>query len=58
MIVNKITTGFVIQCYDTDTKECVGQMFVAGDVEWEKPDGTPISPIGDEHYQPFDMVQP
>lgn len=34
-IVKKITTGFVIQNYDTDTERFVSQEFVAGDqVDW------------------------
>jgi hypothetical protein len=45
MILNKITTGFVIQQYDTETKKFVSQEFIAGDeVEWEQ-DGDTIAPI-------------
>jgi len=36
MIVNKVTTGFVTQQYDTETKQFVGQTFTAiDDVVWE-----------------------
>jgi len=58
MIVNKITTGFVIQSFDTEKKEFVSQDFIAGDeVSYEKEDGTPYN--GDvDSYLPFDMVQP
>ena len=31
MIINKITTGFVIQTYDTEKRQYVHQEFVAGD---------------------------
>ncbi len=71
MLINKITTGFVIQVFDTDTKKYVSQNFVAGDqVDYESTDGqTPIED-GDlekynfgpdaenEPYLPFDMLQP
>lgn len=49
----------VIQCFDTKTKQCVGQQFIAGDqVDWEMPNGDHIDPQIDCEYQPFDMVQP
>lgn len=64
MLVNKITTGFVIQTYNTQTNKCIRQEFVAGDqVEWEDEDGTPIIGPADEDvdieilpYQSFDMA--
>ena len=31
MLINKITIGFVIQSFDTEKEEWVGQEFVAGD---------------------------
>lgn len=70
MIINKITTGFVIQSYDTDTGRFVGQNFVAGDqVEYELPDGGMVDDAEmavhnfgpgaeEEPYLPFDMKQP
>ena len=38
MILNKITTGFVIQSFDTETGKYFLQEFVAGDEKWENPD--------------------
>ena len=59
---NKITTGFVIQTYDTqeDKLVCVEQQFIAGDqVDYEDLDGNPIKvDTTKEIYQPFEMVQP
>ena len=43
MIVRKITTGFVVQQFDSDTGRCISQEFVAGEqVEWEDQKGNPI----------------
>jgi|TARA_B100000809_G_scaffold227290_1_gene239539 hypothetical protein len=62
MIINKITVGYVIQCFDTKTSRCTGQSFIAGDiVDYEKPDGAPVESekqIEKLGYLPFDMVQP
>jgi hypothetical protein len=65
MIVNKITTGFVIQKFDSDTKEFVSQEFIAGDqVDVEDEFGEPMSSYIkectdiDNHYLPFEMKQP
>ena len=59
---NKITTGFVIQTYDTqeDKSVCVEQHFVAGhQVDYEDLDCNPIKvDTTKEVYQPFEMVQP
>lgn len=72
MIVKKITTGFVVQTYDTDLECCTHQEFVAGDqVDWEDEDGNTLLSLSDSTqyvgdtdldledlpYQPFDMVQ-
>jgi hypothetical protein len=71
MIINKITTGFVIQQFDTETQKYIGQSFIASDdVQYENLDGEPLdyegmaednfgpcAPNG-EPYLPFDMVQP
>lgn len=66
MIINKITTGFVIQQFDTEKQKFVSQEFVTGDqVEWETEVGQPIdvdvfnneSPILTT-YLPFNMEQP
>lgn len=57
MIVHKITTGFVIQKFDTKTRQFIGQEFIAGDqVEFENEDGDPVESF--DEYLPFDMKQP
>ena len=59
MIVKKITVGFVVQAYDTETKKWVGQEFVAGDqVDYEFDNGAPANPDDVSGYLPFEMVQP
>lgn len=66
MIINKITTGFVIQSFDTNTQKFTEQRFVAGDeVIWEKENGDSLNENEvhwkkevDEPYLPFDMIQP
>lgn len=56
-IVKKITVGFVVQEYDTETEKFVSQDFVAGDqVDWEDEDGNAIPDEG--AYLSFEMVQP
>ena len=58
MLINKITIGFVVQRFDTDSKKCVDQVFIAGDtVDYEDIEGNLIEPIEDL-YHPFDMIQP
>jgi hypothetical protein len=57
MIVKKITVGFVVQTYDTNTRKYTGQEFIAGDqVDYETETGDPIERISE--YLAFDMVQP
>lgn len=71
MLINKITTGFVIQTFDTGTGKYIDQEFYASEqVDYESTDGqTPIEdefmesvnfgPYAEqEPYLPFDMVQP
>ena len=64
MIVTKITTGFVVQKFDSDTGRCISQEFVASDqVEWEDQKGDRIEDgqygIDLEGlYWPLDMKQP
>lgn len=71
MIINKITSGFVVQQWDTEKKAWIGQEFVAGegcDVEYAEllavyPDKDPAEAMdesngGVEPYLNFDMVQP
>jgi hypothetical protein len=63
MKINKITTGFVIQVFDTKKKQFVSQTFIAGDdVSIETEAGESVE--GDDFETvdnatlPFDMVQP
>lgn len=57
MIVNKITTGFVIQKFDTETRQFVSQEFIAGDeVDVENEHGEPAESF--DEYLPFEMKQP
>ena len=65
MRIRKITTGFVIQVFDTLTNTWVEQNFTAADqVEFEDMDGNMIDIDTEEfepfekYYLPFDMVQP
>jgi hypothetical protein len=63
MKINKITTGFVIQTWDTKKKKWLSQEFVAGDeCVYEDEEGIPVDPeeMGGhvEPYLPFEMVQP
>jgi hypothetical protein len=62
MKINKITPGFVVQTYDTNTGRCVEQSFIAGDdgdVAYEDHNGDAVDWREDEDAcQPFDMVQP
>ena len=60
MIIKKITSGFVIQDFDTDTGKFVRQEFVASDdCQYEDEKGNEIEgdPLKEIHF-PFDMVQP
>lgn len=57
MLVKKITTGFVIQTFDTKTRKFTGQEFIAGDqVDYETETGVPVESF--KEYLPYDMVQP
>ena len=66
MIVKKVTYGFVIQEFDTESEQFVSQEFVAGDqVEWEDENGNNLDPDefvvkgdGTLPYLEFDMVPP
>lgn len=63
MIINKITSGYVIQCFDTEKGEFVSQEFVAGEVDWEYRNGEPIEfddvpSSAQKECLPFHMVQP
>jgi hypothetical protein len=64
MIVRKVTAGFVVQEFDSETGRCISQEFVAGDqVEWEDRQANAISD-GDFGidleglYCPLEMKQP
>lgn len=57
MIVNKITTGFVVQRLDTETRQFIAQEFIAGDqVDFENEYGEPVESFAE--YLPFEMKQP
>lgn len=63
MLINKITHGYVIQMYETETGKCQAQSFVAGDeCEYEKMQtGENFNVDHSEvelEYQPYNMVQP
>ena len=72
MIIKKVTTGFVTQDFDTETRRFVGQSVTVGeDSVWEKENGDRLDPTDDvegaliygqggvdEPYLPFEMVQP
>lgn len=59
MIVKKITTGFVIQYFETETQKFLSQEFIAGDeVEVEDLEGNSLDEDEVSEYLPFDMVQP
>lgn len=64
MQINKITVGFVIQTFDTNSRKYTSQEFIAGDdVQYEQ-DGAPVDAKlmededGTEPYLPFTMKQP
>jgi hypothetical protein len=57
MIVNKITNGFVVQQFDTETRRFIGQEFIADDeVTFEDEYGERVKPF-DENLA-FEMKQP
>jgi len=70
MIIKKITHGFVVQVFDTNTSKFVSQEFVAGDdCAYEDKAGNPVElslfevydPLKDqlvEAYFPYNMIQP
>jgi hypothetical protein len=64
MFINKITTGFVVQVFDTEKQQFVSQEFVAGDqIDYEDADGNPVDSgllkvDGVEASLAFEMKQP
>jgi hypothetical protein len=70
MKINKISTGFVIQVFDTEKQKFIKQEFISSDeVQYENENGNVIKfeemekfnfgPYAkEEPYLPFDMVQP
>ena len=57
MIINKITTGFVVQTYDTETGKWIGQDFIAVDeVGYEDQYGDFVNPPDDLPYLPFTNI--
>ena len=59
MIIQKITSGLVIQNFDTETNKFVDQNFVSdSESDWEDGAGNIIDAPKNDPYLPFDMVQP
>lgn len=58
MQISKITTGFVIQVYDTESGKFISQEFVAGDDVVYESGGESVDGDLIPNYLPFDMVQP
>ncbi len=63
MLINKVTTGFVVQVFDTDKRCFVSQSFLPGQCAYEDRRGNPVDPnllvVDDEEATlPFEMVQP
>jgi hypothetical protein len=63
MLLNKVTTGFVIQTFDTEKNEYISQAFFAGDDSHiEYTDGTPANEddkqLLENNYLPFYMLDP
>jgi hypothetical protein len=67
MIVNKITSGYVIQQYDTEKKQFIYQEFVAANsCDYENLNGEAVdveevgmaNSDGSVPYFPYEMVQP
>ena len=57
-MIQKYTTGYVIQNYD-ETGKCVSQEFIASDeVSWENEEGESIDYPSDAEYFPMEMIQP
>lgn len=58
-LINKVTTGFVTQVYDTEKKEFVSQEFTAStQTDYEDSEGNSVDSDLVDNYLPFDMVQP
>lgn len=64
MLINKVTTGYVIQTFDTELKRFIKQKFIAGDeCSYETESGEAVESEllevnGEEVYLPFKMLQP
>jgi len=61
MIINKITYGFVVQTFDSQTGKCLEQEFIAGDqVDFEDRNGQQVDDdeITDGLHCPFEMKKP
>jgi hypothetical protein len=64
MILNKTTTGFIVQKFDSESGRCISQEFVAGDqVVWEDQRGNSIEDgqYGidlEGFYYPAELKQP
>lgn len=57
MIVKKTTNGFVIQQFDTESRQFISQEFIAADkVDFEDENGQSVDSF--DEYLPFEMKQP
>jgi len=61
-MLQKITTGYVVQDFDEKSGKCVDQYFIAGDgCEWvdsENNSGIYIDEPANIEYFPYNMIQP
>jgi hypothetical protein len=64
MLIEKVTHGYVVQRFDTETGQLVSQNFKAScDCDYEDTNGNPLDEGEDldialNLYHPFDMIQP
>lgn len=65
MLIRKVTTGSVVQVFDTDRQAFVSQEFISGDQVTYETEGDEVNVtdfedrvVGTPSYLAFDMVQP
>ena len=63
MLINKVTSGFVVQVFDSDKQCFVSQIFVSGECTFEDRRGKPVDSNmlvidGEAATLDFEMVQP
>lgn len=58
MIIKKVTNGIVEQLFDSNTKKCISQKFIASDQsEYYDDSDNKIFKGIDDLYHPFEMIQ-